>query len=69
MKLLKCFCVVALSVASVAASWGQKTYNDMQMLTVNENVTTVITASEPVRFVDISTEKVVETNLSKTLYA
>ena len=31
----------------------------MQLLTVNENVTTVITASEPVRFVDISTAKVV----------
>lgn len=31
----------------------------MQLLTVNENVTTVITASEPVRFVDISTDKVV----------
>ena len=59
MKLLKYFCVVALSVASVTASWGQKTYNDMQMLTVNENVTTLITASEPVRFVDISTDKVV----------
>ena len=31
----------------------------MEQLTVNEQVTTVITASEPVRFVDISTDKVV----------
>lgn len=30
----------------------------MERLTVNEQVTTVITASEPVRFVDISTDKV-----------
>ena len=38
---------------------AQKTMDDMQYITVNENVTTVITASEPVRFVDISTDKVV----------
>lgn len=69
MKLLKYFCVVALSVASVTASWGQKTYNDMQMLTVNENVTTLITASEPVRFVDISTDKVVGDQPIKIQYA
>ena len=31
----------------------------MEQLTVNENVTTVITASEPVRLVDISTDKIV----------
>lgn len=31
----------------------------MEQLTVNEQVTTVITATEPVRFVDISTDKVV----------
>ena len=30
----------------------------MELLTVNEQVTTVITASEPIRFVDISTDKV-----------
>lgn len=59
MKIVKYFSAVALCVASVASSLAQKTYNDMQMLTVNENVTTLITASEPVRFVDISTEKVV----------
>ena len=34
------------------------TYEEMEQLTVNEQVTTVITASEPIRFVDISTEKV-----------
>ena len=38
---------------------AQQTYEDMELLTVNEQVTTVITASEPIRFVDISTDKVV----------
>lgn len=38
---------------------AQRTYEEMEQLTVNEQVTTVITASEPVRFVDISTDKVV----------
>ena len=37
----------------------QQTYEEMEQLTVNEQVTTVITALEPVRFVDISTDKVV----------
>ena len=37
---------------------AQQTYEDMELLTVNEQVTTVITASEPIRFVDISTDKV-----------
>lgn len=49
------FLVCALSASLV---WGQQTYNEMELLTVNENVTTVITASEPILFVDISTEKV-----------
>lgn len=38
---------------------AQRTYEEMEQLTVNEQVTTVITASEPIRFVDISTDKVV----------
>lgn len=37
---------------------AQRTYEEMVQLTVNEQVTTVITASEPVLFVDISTDKV-----------
>lgn len=39
--------------------FAQRTYEEMEHLTVNEQVTTVITASEPIRFVDISTDKVV----------
>ena len=38
---------------------AQQTYNEMEQLTVNEHVTTVITASEPIRLVDISTDKIV----------
>lgn len=38
---------------------AQTTYEEMEQLTVNEQVTTVITATEPIRFVDISTDKVV----------
>ena len=38
---------------------AQTTYEEMEQLTVNEQVTTVIKASEPVRMVDISTDKVV----------
>lgn len=37
---------------------AQRTYEEMEQLTVNDQVTTVITASEPIRFVDISTDKV-----------
>ncbi len=37
---------------------AQTTYKEMEQLTVNEQVTTVITASEPIRFVDISTDLV-----------
>ena len=37
---------------------AQDTPKELELLTVNEQVTTVITASEPVRFVDISTDKV-----------
>lgn len=48
-----------LCAALPLAASGQQTYQEMEQLTVNEFVTTVITASEPVRLVDISTEKVV----------
>lgn len=51
--------VAAVSFFSVAAAFAQRSAGEAQLLTVNENVTTVITASEPVRFVDISTDKVV----------
>lgn len=52
--------IVIMAMAAVATLPvnAQNTLVDVEVLTVNENVTTVITASEPIRFVDISTEKV-----------
>lgn len=49
-------CAVLFSACVVSA---QQTYNEMEQLTVNENVTTMITAPEPIHLVDISTDKVV----------
>lgn len=54
----KCI-LCALSLFSLSSAWAQQTCDDLELLTVNEQVTTVITASEPIRFVDISTDKVV----------
>lgn len=51
------FALSALFVCGMTPA--QTTYEEMEQLTVNELVTTVITASEPIRFVDISTDKVV----------
>ena len=48
---------VAVMLAGSTAK-AQQTYNEMEQLTVNEQVTTVITATEPIRFVDISTDKI-----------
>ena len=55
---IKPFLIAVLSVAGAFAASAQTTYDDMPLLTVNEQVTTVITATEPIRFVDISTDKV-----------
>ena len=49
------FSLLSLAVFTVRA---QQTYNEMELLTVNEHVTTVITASEPICLVDISTDLV-----------
>ena len=50
---------VLLCAMSATPIMAQQTYEEIEQLTVNENVTTVITASEPIRFVDISTDHVV----------
>lgn len=56
---MKKIILAALFCATSAISaLAQHTMDDMEYLTVNENVTTVITTGEPVRFVDISTDKV-----------
>lgn len=60
MKSIKKICaVIAMGLMALQTTYAQKTMDGMPLLTVNEGITTVITASEPVRFVDISTDKVV----------
>lgn len=58
MKLGKIFSVMSLGLVFSSQAFAQQTYQEIEQLTVNESVTTVITASEPIRFVDISTDKV-----------
>ena len=58
MKAMRKAMIMLLSGIVAMPMMAQKMMDDMQYLTINENVTTVITASEPVRFVDISTDKV-----------
>ena len=57
MNTIKKIGVLMMCAISAMSMKAQTTTDEMQ-LTVNENVTTVITASEPVRLVDISTDKV-----------
>ncbi len=59
MNIIKSFMLGAVALFSAESIHAQQTYQEMPQLTVNEQVTTVITATEPIRFVDISTDKVV----------
>ena len=52
------FAAIAVFAASIQGVFAQQTYEEMERLTVNEQVTTVITATEPIRFGDISTDKI-----------
>lgn len=58
MNVIKKICTLLIGVLTVCGANAQTTYEEMELLTVNEQVTTVITATEPIRFVDISTDKV-----------
>lgn len=58
MNVTKKICTLLMGVFTVCGANAQTTYEEMELLTVNEQVTTVITATEPIRFVDISTDKV-----------
>lgn len=58
MKRIKYLFAVLTSFLYLQTTSAQRSVEDMQFLTVNENITTVITASEPVKLVDISTDKV-----------
>ena len=53
MKIIKTICTGIAAVFSILPTFAQQTYEELEQLTVNEQVTTVITASEPIRFVDI----------------
>ena len=55
---IKHYTALILSIAAAFTLRAQDTPRELELLTVNDQVTTVITASEPVRFVDISTDKV-----------
>ena len=57
-KTIRLFLLLEGMTAAGTDIHAQQTYEEMVRLTVNEQVTTVITASEPVLFVDISTDKV-----------
>ena len=55
---LKKILAAVMFTAAFNSVQAQTTCREMEQLTVNEQVTTVITASEPIRFVDISTDLV-----------
>ena len=48
MKTIKKICALVVCALASLPSMAQQTYQEMEQLTINENVTTVITASEPV---------------------
>lgn len=59
MKLHQSLLVGIAALCTTSSMYAQQTYTELEQLTVNEKVTTVITASEQILFVDISTDKVV----------
>ena len=65
---IKILIAFVLCIASSYLLGAQETASGLELLTVNDQVTTVITATEPIRFVDISTDKVAgDQPLSKTV--
>lgn len=55
----KIVALVVLCIGFSSVANAQKTFTDMEQLTVNENVSSIITASEPIKMVDISTDSIV----------
>lgn len=53
---IKMLVILFIGIAPFSPVVAQNTFMDMEVLTVNEQITTVVTASEPIRFVDISTD-------------
>lgn len=58
MNIIKKISTLILCALAAMPLMAQQTFNELELLTVNEQVTTVITATEPIRFVDISTDKI-----------
>lgn len=58
MNRIKNTVIAGLLALAALPAMAQRGTDDMEYITVNENITTVITASEPVRFVDLSTDQV-----------
>jgi conjugative transposon TraN protein len=55
---MKNIVIVAAVMLLVSSAKAQQTYQELEQITVNEQVTTLVTASEPILFVDVSTDKV-----------
>ena len=53
---IKRFFTLCMCMTAATVMMAQETFMELEQLTVNEHVTTVITATEPIRFVDISTD-------------
>lgn len=53
------FCALFMMCLSFLGVSAQKGFYQMEKLTLNKDVSTIITASEPIRLVDISTDSVV----------
>lgn len=55
----RAFTLFFMCLEVALGTFAQKGFNNMEQLTINEHVSTVITASEPIRLVDISTDSIV----------
>ena len=58
MNIIRKISTLILCTFAAMPLMAQQTFNELELLTVNDQVTTVITATEPIRFVDISTDKI-----------
>ena len=50
---MKNIVIVAAAMLLVSSAKAQQTYQELEQITVNEQVTTLVTASEPILFVDV----------------
>ena len=55
----RAFTLIFMCLGVALGTFAQEGFSNMEQLTTNEHVSTVITASEPIRLVDISTDSIV----------